>query len=131
MSLTPFLQSFLRAVTAAGLTDALTGSLCTLFAPSDEAFAKLEPGRWDAILQDSEKLQAVVRHHIVDGSLSSKRIAERNGQALTSLHGADLPVKVGKVDKALTVSGAKMLQTDIKCKNGVMHVIDSLLVPSA
>lgn len=118
-------------MTAGGLTDALTGSLCTFFAPSDEAIAKLEPGRWDAILQDNEKLQAVVRHHIVDGSLSSKRIAERNGQALTSLHGADLPVKIGKMDKAVTVGGAKMLQTDIKCKNGVMHVIDSLLTPSA
>lgn len=121
----------MRAVAAGGLTGVLTGPLCTLFAPSDEAIAKLEPGQWDGILQDSEKLQAVVRHHIVDGSHNSKRIAELNGQALKSLHGADLPVKIGRQDKAITVGGAKLLQADVKCKNGVMHVIDTLLMPSA
>lgn len=114
---------------AAGLVDALKGPLMTVLAPTDDAFAKLEPGTVEGLLADIPKLQAVLKYHVIEGSNNSKKVVALNGQSIKTLHGGDLSVKVAKQDGTVTIGTAKVVQADIKCKNGVIHVIDSVLIP--
>lgn len=114
------------ALKAAGLVDTLKGKgPFTVFAPTDEAFAKLPPGALEALLADKAKLTAVLTYHVVAGKVmaadamkldSAKTV---NGQSLT------LKAKNG----AVLVDNAKVVQADIQASNGVIHVIDSVILP--
>lgn len=100
----------------------------TVFAPTDEAFAKLAPGTVEALLADIPKLQAVLKHHILAGGLKAKNVLKAKDSTLKTLQGTELAVKVNK-DEEITIEKAKLVQLDIKCNNGVIHAIDTVLIP--
>lgn len=119
-------KTLAKAIEAAGLTATLKGKgPFTVFAPTDEAFAKLPKGTIEALLRDKAKLTAVLAYHVVSGAVMSKDVAGMSS-AIT-VNGQELSIKTKdgkvKVDKA-TVTAA-----DIVASNGVIHVIDQVLMP--
>jgi uncharacterized surface protein with fasciclin (FAS1) repeats len=111
------------------LVDAVKGpGPFTVFAPSDEAFAKLPKGTVETLLkpENKEKLKAILTYHVVPGKVMAKDVLGVKGAK--SLNGQRIDVKVdgGKV----MVDGAQVVATDIACTNGVIHVIDSVILPS-
>jgi uncharacterized surface protein with fasciclin (FAS1) repeats len=119
------------AVTACGLDKTLTGAgPLTVFAPTDAAFAKLPAGTVDALLKDIPKLTSILTYHVVEGSYRPNR----NGKSFDTVNGKEISVKV-TVDVADSFiwggqeTPAKVETMDIKCDNGVIHVIDSVLIP--
>jgi uncharacterized surface protein with fasciclin (FAS1) repeats len=119
-------DTLVTAVKEAHLVETLrsTGPY-TVFAPTDEAFAKLPHGTLDALLADRRKLQKVLLYHVVPGRLDAAEVTSRHG--LETAQGARLPVTAshGKVH----VGRARITATDIAASNGVIHVIDSVLLP--
>ena len=114
-----------QALTAAGLVDTLKGpGPYTVFAPTDEAFAKLSPGTLDALLADKEKLTAVLTYHVVPGSVMAKDV--KAGQVKT-VQGSPLTIST---DGGVKVDQARVVKTDIVADNGVIHVIDSVVLPN-
>jgi uncharacterized surface protein with fasciclin (FAS1) repeats len=115
-----------KALEAAGLVETLQGEgPFTVFAPTDEAFAKLPAGALDALLADKAKLAKVLTYHVVPGKVAASEVA-----ALTSaktVNGQELAIAStgGKV----TVGGATVTQADIGASNGVIHIIDTVLLP--
>ena len=115
-----------KAIEAAGLTETLKGDgPFTVFAPTDEAFAKLPEGTLDALLQDKEKLAAILTYHVVPGKVSSADVAQR--ATATTVNGKDL--KFTAADGKVMVGNATVTQADIPASNGVIHVIDTVLLP--
>ncbi len=120
------LATLLEGVEAAGLTSELaTGGPYTLFAPSDEAFAAVPADELGALLADPEALSNVLLYHLVPDVLTSDRITE--SVMLASAQGAEVDVQVG--DDGITVNGAAVETADIEAYNGVIHIIDSVLMP--
>jgi len=122
-------KTLAAALGAAGLVDAVTGPApFTVFAPSDEAFAKLPKGTVETLLkpENKDKLKAILTYHVVPGKVMAKDVLGVKGAK--SLNGQRIDVKVdgGKV----MVDGAQVVTTDIACTNGVIHVIDSVILPS-
>lgn len=122
-------KTLAAALGAAGLVDAVKGpGPFTVFAPTDEAFAKLPKGTVETLLkpENKDKLKAILTYHVVPGKVMAKDVLGLKGAK--SLNGQRIDVKVdgGKV----MVDGAKVLTTDIACTNGVIHVIDSVILPS-
>jgi uncharacterized surface protein with fasciclin (FAS1) repeats len=115
-----------KALEAAGLVETLKGEgPFTVFAPTDEAFAKLPEGTLEALLEDKEKLTAILTYHVVPGEVTSEQAA-----ALTSartVNGKELTIAAA--DGKVTVGSATVTQADIPATNGVIHVIDSVLLP--
>ena len=115
-----------KALQAAGLAETLKGEgPFTVFAPTDEAFAKLPEGTLDALLQDKNKLSAILTYHVVPGSVTATQVA-----ALTSaktVNGKDL--SIAAADGKVTVGRATVTQADVPATNGVIHVIDTVLLP--
>lgn len=122
-------KTLAAALGAAGLVDAVKGpGPFTVFAPSDDAFAKLPKGTVETLLkpENKEKLKAILTYHVVPGKVMAKDVVTVKGAK--SLNGQRIDVKVdgGKV----MVDGAQVVSTDIACTNGVIHVIDSVILPS-
>ncbi|MEO8805035.1 MAG: fasciclin domain-containing protein [Burkholderiaceae bacterium] len=117
-------KTLAAALNAAGLIDTLKGpGPFTVFAPTDEAFAKIPKAQLDALLADKAKLTAVLTYHVVPGKVMAKDV--KAGKVKT-VQGSELTVAtVGGV----TVDGAKVTATDIVADNGVIHVIDSVVLP--
>ena len=114
------------ALQKAGLVDALSGDAAfTVFAPTDAAFAKLPPGTLESLSQ--EQLIGILKSHVIPGRIGSSDALAANGQSLHALSGAPLAISVKKGD--LSVAGSKVLNADIKAKNGVIHVIDTVIIP--
>lgn len=119
--------TLLQAVEAAGLTDTLSEEgPFTLFAPSDEAFAKLPAGMIAGLLEDKKKLGDVLKYHVVPGRLLAADVARRS--ALKTAQGGELQVE--RMDGTVKLSGAKVTHGDLMVDNGVIHVIDTVLIPS-
>lgn len=118
-------ETLVTAVKAAGLVDTLKGDgPFTVFAPSDEAFAKLPEGTVEGLLADKEKLAAVLTYHVVAGKkMASDVIASNN---LTTVQGSDLAIDTSN---GVQVGTATVISTDIEASNGVIHVIDTVLIP--
>jgi uncharacterized surface protein with fasciclin (FAS1) repeats len=115
-----------KAIEAAGLTETLKGEgPFTVFAPTDEAFAKLPEGTVESLLQDKEKLATILKYHVVAGEVSSSQ-AMKISEAKTV---ADKSLKISKSGKKLMVGNATVTQADIPASNGVIHVIDEVLLP--
>jgi uncharacterized surface protein with fasciclin (FAS1) repeats len=113
------------ALKAAGLVDTLKGpGPFTVFAPTDEAFAKIPKAQLDALLADKAKLTAVLTYHVVPGTVMSKDV--KAGKVKT-VQGSELTVTTG--GGAVAVDGAKVSAADIVASNGVIHVIDSVVLP--
>lgn len=122
-------NTLVAAVQAAGLDSLLAdeGQTFTVFAPTDAAFAKIDEATLAAILADQELLTALLTQHVVaDGEISSVQAYAANGTSLTTASGAQVPVRIN--NKVLTVGGAAVSTADIYTSNGVIHVIDSVIV---
>lgn len=118
--------TLVAAVKAAGLVDALSGEgPFTVFAPTDEAFAKLPEGTLESLLKDKDKLTAILTYHVVDGKVMAKDVVGLNKAA--TLNGQD--VKIAVKDDKVMIDNAQVVATDIACSNGVIHVIDNVILP--
>ena len=119
-----------KAVQAAGLVDALKaeGPL-TVFAPTDEAFAKLPAGTLESLLkpENKDKLTAILTYHVVSGKVMAADVVKI--KSAKTLNGQAAPIKTA--NGGVTVGGAKVVKTDIETSNGVIHVIDSVMLPAA
>lgn len=123
-----------QALTAAGLVETLKGEgPFTVFAPTDEAFAKLPDGALDGLLKDKEALTGVLTYHVVPGEVMAAQVAGMDGQKVTTVQGGTFTVNV-KDGKVSLTDGAgntvNVVKTDITASNGVIHVIDGVLLPS-
>ena len=112
------------ALTAAGLIDTLKGKgPFTVFAPTDAAFAKIPKADLDALLKDKAKLTAVLTYHVVPGKVMA---ADVKAGKVKTVQGSEITITtVGGV----TVDKAKVTATDIVADNGVIHVIDTVIIP--
>ena len=122
-------KTLVAAVQAAGLVDTLKGKgPFTVFAPTDEAFAKLPKGTVETLLkpENKAKLQAILTYHVVPGKVMAADVVKLTGATSVQGEKIEIAVKDGKV----TVDGANVVKTDIGCSNGVIHVIDSVILPS-
>jgi uncharacterized surface protein with fasciclin (FAS1) repeats len=120
-------KTLVTAVKAAGLVEALKGKgPFTVFAPTDEAFAKLPKGTVEGLLKDKEKLAKVLTYHVVKGNVSSKDVAKINSAG--TLQGAFLRVDASK---GVRINDAKVVNADLRASNGIIHVIDTVLLPPA
>jgi uncharacterized surface protein with fasciclin (FAS1) repeats len=129
-------KTLAAALTAAGLVDTLKGpGPFTVFAPTDEAFAKLPAGTVDKLLADPKgKLTQILTYHVIKGKVLAADVVTMDGKTVTTVQGAVLTVKVsgGKVS-LVDATGATVgvVKTDIMASNGVIHVLDGVLLPSA
>ncbi|MFK7736238.1 MAG: fasciclin domain-containing protein [Pirellulaceae bacterium] len=122
-------KTLVKAVTTAGLAETLSGAgPFTVLAPTDEAFAKLPKGTIESLLkpENKEKLVAILKLHVASGSLTSDMA--QDGAEFPTLAGA---LKVGVKGKEISVGSAKVVKADIACSNGVIHVIDSVILPAS
>jgi uncharacterized surface protein with fasciclin (FAS1) repeats len=122
-------KTLAAALEAAGLIDALTGEgPFTVFAPTDEAFAKLPAGTVESLLkpENKEKLKAILLYHVVPGTVTAKQVMKLNGRMVKTLEGSS--IKVGTMH-GVQVDDARVTKTDIRASNGVIHVIDTVLMP--
>lgn len=123
-------KTLATALTAAGLVDAVQGpGPFTVFAPTDEAFAKVPKETLEMLLkpENKEKLKAVLTYHVVPGKVMAKDVVGLKGAK--SLNGQRIDVKVD--GSKVSVDGANVVATDIACTNGVIHVIDSVILPAS
>ena len=120
-------NTLVAAVKAAGLVDTLNGKgPFTVFAPTDQAFAKLPAGTVEGLLkpENKEKLAGILTYHVLAGKVMA---ADVKTSKVKTVNGKEAPIKVdgGKV----TVGAANVVKTDIAASNGVIHVIDTVLIP--
>jgi uncharacterized surface protein with fasciclin (FAS1) repeats len=119
-------NTLIAAIDAAGLTDTLKGTgPFTVFAPTDEAFAKLPAGTVDALLKDKAKLTKILTYHVVAGQVMAKDV--KPGK-VTTVEGSKLSVTKGSY--GVKVDNAQVVATDVAASNGVIHVIDTVVIPN-
>jgi uncharacterized surface protein with fasciclin (FAS1) repeats len=121
-------KTLVAAVKAAKLVETLKGDgPFTVLAPTDEAFKKLPAGTVETLLkpENLKKLQSILTYHVVPGQALAADVVKLT--SAKTVQGDDVAIKV--VDGAVMINGAKVVKTDIKCKNGVIHVIDSVILP--
>ncbi|MCS7083799.1 MAG: fasciclin domain-containing protein [Aquificaceae bacterium] len=118
-------KTLLKAVKDAGLEETLANKCCfTVFAPTDEAFAKVPKDKLDALLKNKEELKKVLLYHVVDGKVYSKDLKE--GQKVKTAQGQSATISLKDGAK---IDNAKIVKTDIEASNGVIHVIDTVIMP--
>jgi uncharacterized surface protein with fasciclin (FAS1) repeats len=125
---TPILSTLVAAVQAGGLVETLsTGGPFTVFAPTNDAFAKIPSATLSALLTPEKKndLVNILTFHVVSGKAFSGDLTD--GQEITTLQGGKLKVKI--TDGKVYINGAQVVLADVKTKNGVVHVIDTVLMP--
>jgi uncharacterized surface protein with fasciclin (FAS1) repeats len=114
------------AVKAAGLVEALKGEgPFTVFAPNDKAFAELPEGTLDALLADPDKLKKILTYHVVSGAVTSDQVVGL--KSAETLNGKS--VKIATTDGQVMINDANVIAADIMCKNGVIHVLDKVIMP--
>jgi uncharacterized surface protein with fasciclin (FAS1) repeats len=117
--------TLLAAVDAAGLTETLMGEgPFTVFAPTDEAFAALPEGTVEGLLQDIPTLTAILTYHVVPGAVMSGDLSD--GMTATTVNGADVTISTAN---GVMVNDANVVTADIEASNGVIHVIDAVIMP--
>jgi len=117
------------ALKETGLVDVLKGKgPYTLFAPTDAAFKKLGDEKVQELIANKEQLKALVRNHIVEGKLTAADTAKRDGADIRTLGGATARVSVQ--DGKLRIGNATVIPPETKCSNGVVHAIDTVLIPA-
>ncbi len=118
--------TLVAAVKAAGLVDTLKGAgPFTVFAPTDDAFKKLPAGTVEALLKDPEKLKKILLYHVVSGKVMAADVVKV--KSAKSVEGSNIRVKVD--GSTVMVNNATVVKTDIACTNGVIHVIDTVIMP--
>jgi uncharacterized surface protein with fasciclin (FAS1) repeats len=119
-------NTLVAAIEAAGLTQTLQGKgPFTVFAPTDEAFAKLPPGTVDALPNDKAKLSRILTYHVVSGEVMAKNV--KPGK-VTTVEGEK--INITRSASGVKVNNANVIQTDVVASNGVIHVIDTVLIPN-
>lgn len=117
--------TLVAAVEAAGLVDTLKGDgPFTVFAPTDDAFAALPEGTVEGLLADPEALAAILTYHVVAGKVMSTDLSD--GMMAATVNGAEITVSI---DDGVMVDGANVVAADIEASNGVIHVIDAVIMP--
>ncbi|MDV6031400.1 MAG: fasciclin domain-containing protein [Phycisphaera sp. RhM] len=122
-------KTLAAALGAADLAGALEGDgPFTVFAPTDDAFAKLPAGTVESLLkpENKAKLQAILTHHVIGSQVPASTVVTLSGA--TTLGGQRVDIKAD--DSGVTVDGANVVQTDIACDNGLIHVIDTVILPA-
>lgn len=120
-------NTLVTAVKAAGLAETLSGSgPFTVFAPTDDAFAKLPQGTIDKLLKDPKQLASILTYHVVPGEVKAADVVKMT--KAKTVQGESFAINAG--DKGVKVNNANVVQTDIQCANGVIHVIDEVLLPN-
>jgi uncharacterized surface protein with fasciclin (FAS1) repeats len=123
-------KTLAAALTAAGLVETLKGTgPFTVFAPTDEAFAKLPPGTVDGLLKDLPKLKSILTYHVVSGKVMAADVMKMDGKSAKTVNGAEL--KIGTQGGVKLNGTIHVTKTDIECTNGVIHVVDAVLMPPA
>ena len=120
--------TLVAAVTAAGLVETLSGTgPFTIFAPTNAAFAALPAGTVEDLLkpENKEKLTSILTYHVVAGNVMSAQLSD--GQKVATLNGKQLTVAIK--DGVVTINGAKVVAADLAGSNGVIHVIDGVILP--
>jgi len=121
-------STLVAAVKAAGLVDTLSGEgPFTVFAPTNAAFDKLGKETLDAVLKDKEKLTKILLAHVVKGKVMAADAVGLDGKSAKTAGGAELPVKV--TDGKVSIGKANVVKADIMASNGVIHVIDTVIIP--
>ena len=122
--------TLVAAVKAAGLVETLSGpGPFTVFAPTNRAFAKLPAGTVESLLKDIPKLKSILTYHVVAGKVMAADVMTMDGKTAATVNGAAL--KISTTDGVKLNGQTKVIKTDIECSNGVIHVIDSVLLPAA
>jgi uncharacterized surface protein with fasciclin (FAS1) repeats len=122
-------STLLQAATAAGLVETLQGpGPFTVFAPTDEAFAKLPAGTLDSLLADTEQLKKILLYHVVSGQVMAADVVGLD--SATTVEGSDIAISVMDGSVYLNDS-ATVVTPDVQASNGVIHVIDEVLLPPA
>jgi uncharacterized surface protein with fasciclin (FAS1) repeats len=123
-----------KALTAADLVETLKGDgPFTVFAPTDEAFAALPKGALDKLVADKEKLTAVLTYHVISGEVMASQVTGMNNQLVKTVQGGEITIKVADGKVSLTDAAGNtvnVIKTDVTAGNGVIHVIDGVLMPS-
>ena len=119
-------NTLVKLVQEADLVDALRGEgPFTVFAPTDEAFAKLPKKQVDALLKDKEALRRVLLYHVVQGKVMSSDVVKL--RTAKTLQGQNINIRVR--NNVVRINDAKVIKADIVCSNGVIHVIDKVILP--
>ena len=125
-----FVAAHYEAMKAAGLVETLSGpGPFTVFAPTDAAFAKLPAGTIDALLADKEKLTSILTYHVVSGKVMAADIVKSNGATPKTVNG--LPLDIVVRDGKVYVNGINVVTADVQASNGVIHIIDAVILPQA
>jgi uncharacterized surface protein with fasciclin (FAS1) repeats len=118
-------KTLATALTAAGLVDTLKGpGPFTVFAPTDEAFAKLPAGTLEALLKDKAKLTSILTYHVVAGKVMAADVAKLKNAKTVQGGSVTIDTAAG-----VKIDGANVAKADIGCSNGVIHVVDTVLMP--
>ena len=121
--------TLVAAVQATGLVDTLkSAGPFTVFAPTDEAFAKLPAGTVEALLKDIPKLTAILTYHVVAGKVLAADVVKLDGKEAKTVQGGS--VKISTTGGVKLNGTSNVVTTDILCTNGVIHVIDGVILPS-
>ena len=119
--------TLVTALTAAGLVGTLSGpGPFTVFAPTDAAFAKIPKETLNAVLADKAQLTKILTYHVVSGKVMASDVMGMS--SAPTLEGSEVTVKV--VDGKVMINDATVVTADVECTNGVIHVIDSVLMPA-
>ena len=119
-------NTLVAAVKAANLVDTLKGAgPFTVFAPTDEAFAKLPQGTVDGLLQDIPKLTKILTYHVVSGKVTAADVVKLN--SAKTVEGTDVKIDASN---GVKVNNATVTTPDVAADNGVIHVIDTVLIPA-
>jgi len=123
-------KTLVKAVQAAGLVDTLKGKgPFTVFAPTDDAFAKLPKGTVEGLLKDIPKLKTVLTYHVVPGKVMSSDVVKMT--SAKTVQGQNIKIDASKwhLHKNVKVNDANIIKADITTDNGVIHVIDKVILP--
>lgn len=118
-------KTLIKAVQEAGLVDTLSSDgPFTIFAPTDDAFSKLPTGTIDNLLKDKEKLTNILTYHVVPDKVMANEVANLN--YAKTVNGKEVQIDTSK---GVKIDKANVVKSDIECTNGVIHIIDNVLLP--
>jgi len=121
--------TLVKAVQAADLVDTLSGpGALTVFAPTDAAFSKVPSGVLDSVLKDKKELTKLLKYHVLSGKYMASDVKKL--KSIETLQGQSVKIEVHRLfHRGVKIDDAEVIHPDIECTNGVIHVIDSVLMP--